>query len=78
VSHDEQREAAHQAVSNLVAQIDPGAMVNRFVLLCEVMDSQGERAVWTLAPKDAQAWDTLGLLDFARSLEYAATPRVDE
>jgi hypothetical protein len=65
--------AAQEAVAALIREINPGAMATRFVLLVEVIDADGERALWTLAPPEQRRWDTLGLVDFARALEYSRT-----
>ncbi len=69
---DELREQALSGVAALITDLDPGAMVQRFVLLAEVIDSDGERALWALTPPDARAWDTLGLIEYARLIEAAA------
>jgi hypothetical protein len=67
---EDRNQAAHAAVSDLVQQIDPGAMVTRFVLLAEVIDAENDRALWSFVAPRATKWDTLGLLEFARVLEY--------
>ena len=64
--------AALDAVSSLIADVEPGAMVQRFVLLVEIIGDDGERAMWTLVPPDAKAWDSLGLIEHARQIEQAA------
>lgn len=61
---------ALQAVADLVAQVEPDAMVTRFVLLAEIVG--GDRAVWAFVAPDQRAWDTLGLLDYGRAIEHAA------
>lgn len=63
--------AALQAVADLIRAVDPGAMVQRFVALVEVIDEDGDRAVWCLTPPGAKAWDSLGLLAYAQSIEFA-------
>lgn len=50
---------------------DGGDMVTRWALVAEVIDEDGARSVWTLAPPEAKAWDTLGLLAFAQQIEQA-------
>lgn len=44
---------------------DTGDMVNRWVLVTEVVDSNGERALWLNANKDCKTWDILGMLHSA-------------
>ena len=64
--------AAQAAIGNLIQQIDPNAMVTKFVALVEIVDTEGERAVWSLASPDQKTWDSLGLIEYARALEYAS------
>lgn len=59
---DDSNEQALEAVASLIAQVDPGAMVQKFVLIAEVYDANGKRAVWNFTSPDAQAQDSLGLL----------------
>lgn len=72
---DHEREQTLNAVGTLIMSIDPGAMVQRFVLLAEVVDADGERALWTLTAPDAKPWDTLGLMVYGQQLEQAETLR---
>lgn len=66
------QQAAQEAVGALVAAIDPGVLATRFVMIVEVVDTQGGRGMWMLAPPDTMPQDTLGLMDHARSIEQAA------
>jgi hypothetical protein len=63
---------AHAAISDLIQQVDPGAMVTRYVCVVEIIDSDSVRAVWSFAPEDQKSWDTLGLVEYVRTLEYAS------
>lgn len=64
----------HAALSEVINKHEEGgAYLTRFVVLAEVVDAAGERAVWQVAADGMKAWDTLGLLDHARSVEYAGT-----
>lgn len=47
-------------------------LVTRWVAMVETMDSDGERALWALAPAGAKPWDTLGLLHFGIQIEQGA------
>lgn len=64
---------AQDSVADLVRQLDPGAMVTRYVMLIEVVDAESDRGVWHFTAPGASAWDTLGLLDYGRMQEYAAS-----
>lgn len=52
--------------TNLVAQVidelDPAAVVLKYVLVVEVINAEGDRNVWTTSHPDAKRWDTYGLL----------------
>lgn len=53
---------------------DGGYMVTKWAVLAEVIDAEdGERGVWMVAPETQVAWDTLGLLEYARQCEAAET-----
>ncbi len=45
------------------------SMPNRWVLVVEVMEESGERALETFASQDLRAWDALGMLGFALERE---------
>lgn len=66
---------AGDMIADLVHRIDEGGMATRWVILAEVVDADGERACWTLTPDGQRIWDTLGLVEYARLLEYANEPR---
>lgn len=72
MSPDGMQETALDAVASLIATVDPGAMVQRFLLLAEVVDADGERVMWAFEPPDAKPWDALGLIEWARQIEQAA------
>lgn len=63
---------AQEAMQQLVGELDPGCMATRFVALVEIIDAEGERAVWCLTPPGARDWDTLGLLRYGQAIEEAA------
>lgn len=54
-----------------------GSIVNRWIVLADVMDPEGERALVSLAQADMKPWDSLGMLEFARQVEQAATTNGD-
>lgn len=56
-------------VGSAIAGELPGEMVTRWVLAAETIGTDGERALWLLAPEDAKAWDTLGLAEYALAVE---------
>lgn len=58
-------------VGQIVEKLDPGAFVTRFVLVAEVISSDGERGVWSDTHDGAMRWDTYGLLMEALTAEQA-------
>ena len=50
-------------------------MVNRWVVLVEMIDADGERLVWFDTSPGMSAWDSKGLLTHALDEERAATIR---
>lgn len=67
------REAVNDALAT--ALVPEGDMLVRWVVCAEVIDQEGDRAVWALAPEGQKAWDSLGLLTYAVQLEQAAAVR---
>lgn len=48
-----------------------GNVVIKWAAAIEVLESNGERALWTVAPEGQKKWDTLGLLEFAKHQELS-------
>lgn len=66
---DQAKATAERAVADLVQQIDPGTMMTKFVLLVECVDTEG-RGLWAFAgPSDLKKWESLGMIEYARTLE---------
>lgn len=64
----------HAAVSKAISDHEQSASyLTRFVVVAEIVDSNGERALLQVAADGMMRWDTLGLLDHARSVEWAAS-----
>ncbi len=67
---DHANATAERAVADLVQQIDPGTMMTKFVLLVECVDTEG-RGLWALSgPPDLKKWESLGMIEYARTLEF--------
>lgn len=71
-------EAVAVDVQNALADVlgRRGLMLTRWVLHAEVMEDDGERSLWHLTTEDMKIWDTLGLVDHARLIEWAEWIRV--
>lgn len=64
----------HAAIQAAIADHEGApAYLMRFVVLAEIVDSEGERGLVQVAADGMMRWDTLGLLEHARSVEWAAT-----
>lgn len=63
----------HAAIQRVVAEHEgTPTYLMRFVVLAEIVDSKGERALIQVAADGMMRWDTLGMLEHARSVEWAA------
>ncbi len=77
-------EAVQREVGEAVAAVlaRHGQMPNRWMLVAEVMDTDGERSLETFASQDLRSWDALGMLAFALERErggvYADVAREDD
>ena len=61
-------------VADLIHQLDPGSMVTKFIVIAEVIDTDGDQAVWVDTSDGSSTWDILGLLAYAKALQ---TSRLD-
>lgn len=59
-------------ISQYVEKLDPGAMVTKFVIIAEGIDSDGDRASYSSTHEDATSWDIMGLLLYGLVREVAA------
>jgi hypothetical protein len=64
----EAKEGVEAALRNLADT----SLVVRWVVVAEIVDASGERALWTEANDDCKAWESVGLLQFALMREQAA------
>lgn len=62
---------SHAIVAQLIEGLDPGCLVTQFVVVAEVIDTEGERAMWIDTHGGASRWDTYGLLTYALNEEAA-------
>ena len=69
----------HGAISTAVSDHEGNATyVNRFVVLAEIVDGDGERALIQVSADGMMRWDTLGLLEHARSVEWAGLQQEEQ
>lgn len=70
---------AEDVVEDLVAHIleyvDSGAMVTKFIVLIEGIDSEGTRSVYMSTNEEAKIWDNLGLLNYGIAQEQEGIRR---
>jgi hypothetical protein len=62
---------SHAIIAQLIEGLDPGALVTQFVVIAEVIGTEGERAMWIDTHDGATRWDTYGLLEYAMNQERA-------
>lgn len=72
---NEHDRALREELNNLLSEClhGHGDLVTRWVLLIEVVDQEGRRAMWNLASPDMKSWDALGMLTYATQIEQAGT-----
>jgi hypothetical protein len=71
---DRLSEAVQGQLADAVHGID-GSMLTKYAACIEVLDPTGERALWVICTPGQKAWETVGLLEYARDLERAAEPQ---
>lgn len=59
----------------LIETMDPGAFVTKYMIVAEVIDSDGVRGIWSDTHDGATRWDTYGLLMEALTAEQAQQAR---
>lgn len=72
------RAEMHDAVATVLQRHDQASMLNRCVVLAEIIDIDGERVLWQIASEGVKTWDTLGMLEHARIAEQVAAHQQDE
>ena len=70
-------EEALAAVAELIRTVQPGSMVQRFVLLVEVID-EDDRWLSAFTVPGQKAWDTMGLLEYGLTYERNALQVADD
>lgn len=61
-------EVALQRVGELMQEIQPGGMVQKFVLMVETIDGE-DRWLSSFTAPGQKAWDTMGMLQYGLSFE---------
>jgi hypothetical protein len=56
------------AISDALA----GTLVTRWVVVTELIEQDGERAIYVSSSDDSRTWDIIGMLDYALTRERAA------
>ena len=59
-------------IAKFIDGMDPGAMVNKFIIVAEGIDNDGDRASYTATQGGATSWDVMGLLLYGLVREIAA------
>ncbi len=61
----------HSALAEQVFAHDKGALI-KYVAVFEVIDTDGQRSLWSMCSPEMSRWESLGLLEFASELDRAA------
>jgi len=62
-------------VAQLIQELQPGSMVNKFVLVVETADEEDRWYSAFVAPGQKR-WDSMGLLSYAQAVEFKFTVTV--
>lgn len=57
----------------IAASMIDGEFVNKFIVIAEVIDTDGDRALWASSNDGATSWDIMGLLQWGLTREMAAS-----
>jgi hypothetical protein len=63
---DDIQQKMNDAISSAVGSDD---FVVKYVALVEVIDGDGDKAIWSVASEDITSWDVLGLLHYGITRE---------
>lgn len=70
-------EAALERIADLIAEVQPGSMVQGFVLLVEVIDAE-DRWLSAFTAPGQKAWDTMGMLQYGITYEHNGLQVADD
>lgn len=70
------RDALHAAIAEVVRDKEHG-LVTKWVALVESIDEAGERGLWACASDGIKRWESLGMLQYALTLDQANAARAD-
>lgn len=70
-------EKALIAIADFMQSVQPGTMVQKFVLLVESLDNE-DRWLSAFTAPGQKSWDTLGLLAYATALDTSVVMESDE
>jgi hypothetical protein len=71
----ENQDNSEQLIGRLIGDIVPGAMVTKFVVVAEIIETDGSRALVISTQDGAKPWDTLGMLQHAVARENGSVAR---
>lgn len=75
---EEDLEAIREGIKQGLATAMPGMMVNRWIVLVETIEQNGDRSVWMQSADDMKIWECLGMLEYAKLAEMAAEVNRDD
>lgn len=59
------------ALQEVLTKHEDPLRVNRWVVIVETINENGEREMWQMSSRDSRAWDTKGMLAHAMDYELA-------
>jgi len=60
-----------RVISGTVSKIE-GSIVNKWIAIVEILDQDGDIALWTFVSDSTKAWDTMGMLEYGLLIQKVA------
>ena len=67
-----------EALGEAIAAVAEGPLVTKWLVLAEVIDSDGDKTFQYFKPGELTAWDSMGLLNFQLTVEKRQIDIVEE
>lgn len=65
------------ALAEVISQREK-ARLTRWLVLMEIIDESGNYGFWTIGGPDTKPWDTLGMLNYAETIQRSEISRLEE
>jgi hypothetical protein len=66
------------ALSTMFREKKDGTLLNRFVVVAEVIDPEGQESLWLASNSGMAPWSMVGFLEYGKSIASAGITRADD